>query len=85
MAELGWDLPSFNMLNADSLKAIRIWGQAKLDDVKLAVDANEGKITKILAVLDGTSDIVTFVKIEDCFVKQKNLAKRNLCIRDLSG
>lgn len=75
VAELGWDLPSFNMLNADSLKAIRIWGQAKLDDVKLAVDANEGKITKILAVLDGTSDIVTFVKIEDCFVKQKNLAK----------
>lgn len=75
VAKLGWDIPSFKILNADSLKAIRIWGQAKLDDVKLAVDANEGKIMKILAVLDGTSDIVTIVKIEDCFVKQKNLAK----------
>ena len=76
VAELGWDIPSFKILNADSLNAIRIWGQAKLDDVKLAVDANEGKITKILAVLDGTSDIVTIVKVEDCFVKQKNFAKK---------
>ncbi len=75
VTELGWDLPSFKVLNAKSLKALRFWGQAKWDDVKLAVDANEGRITKILAVLDGTSDTVTIARIRECFVKQKSLAK----------
>lgn len=75
VGELGWDLPSFKQIDIDSLKAMRIWGQTKLDNVKLVVDTNEEKITKILAVLDGTSDIATIVKMRDCFVRRDGLAK----------
>ena len=78
VSELGWGIPSFKQINIDSLNAMRIWGQEKLDNVKSVLDINEEKITKILAVLDGTSEIATIVKIEDCYVRRNGLAKEIL-------
>lgn len=78
VSELGWEIPSFKQINIDSLNAMRIWGQEKLDNVKSVLDVNEEKITKILAVLDGTSEIATIVKIEDCYVRRNGLAKEIL-------
>ena len=75
VSELGWGIPSFKQINIDSLNAMRIWGQEKLDNVKSVLDVNEEKITKILAVLDGTSEMATIVKIEDCYVRRNSLAK----------
>lgn len=75
VSELGWGIPSFKQINIDSLNAMRIWGQEKLDNVKSVQDVNEEKITKILAVLDGTSEMATIVKIEDCYVRRNSLAK----------
>lgn len=75
VSELGWGIPSFKQINIDSLNAMRIWGQEKLDNVKSVLDVNEEKITKILAVLDGTSEIATIVKIEDGYVRRNSLAK----------
>lgn len=75
VAKLGWDLPSFEEINADSLKAMRIWGQAKLDNVKLVVDTNDEKVMKILAVLDGTSDMAPIVKIDDSHIRLNGLVK----------
>ena len=78
VSELGWGIPSFKQINIDSLNAMRIWGQEKLDNVKSILDVNEEKITKILAVLDGTSEIATIVKLEDCYVRRNGLAKEIL-------
>lgn len=75
VSELGWDVPSFKQISIDSLNAMRIWGQEKLDNVKSVMDVNDEKITKILAVLDGTSEMATIVKIEDCYVRRNGLAK----------
>ena len=58
-AETGWNLPSYDSINAESIKALYIWIETKTDDIKHVLLVNESRLATISSILNGNSIFAT--------------------------
>lgn len=58
-ADSSWNLPSYDSINAESIKVLYIWAETKTDDIKRVLSANEDRLVAINGVIDGNSEFVT--------------------------
>lgn len=75
-AETGWNLPSCDSINAESIKVLYIWIKAKIDDIKRVLSVNEGRLAAISSILDGNSIFATISDLRNDQIRLSNIKER---------
>lgn len=74
-AEAGWNLPSYDRINAESIKALYIWVETKTDDIKRVFSINEDRLVAINSIMDGSSKFITIGDLRNDKIRLNNIEK----------